>query len=109
CLLVVHNPEKNNQKPIFIQDYVQLKDNVLSHAEKTVYHDNPDLEIKLFAKACYDNLGMNYPKFHKMDNLCKLGIIASEILLKNTDFSENTALILSNNASSLDTDEKHWE
>lgn len=101
--------EKNNQEPIFIQDYVHLKDNVLSHAEKTICGDNPELEIKLFAKACYEELGMKYPKFHKMDNLCKLGIIASETLLKNNAFSEKTALILSNNASSLDTDEKHWE
>lgn len=44
-----------------------------------------------------------------MDNLCKLGLLASDILLKSNDLLNNTApektgVILSNKSSSLDTD-----
>lgn len=101
--------EENKQQAVFIQDYVHLKDNVLSHAGKTVYSDDSTKEVNLFAKACYEQLEMKYPKFHKMDTQCKLGILATETLVKKhrKHLSENTALVLSNNASSLDTDEKY--
>jgi 3-oxoacyl-(acyl-carrier-protein) synthase len=44
-----------------------------------------------------------------MDNLSKLGVLATEAALKGTDFlqrnsPDNTAILLTNNASSLDTD-----
>jgi hypothetical protein len=44
-----------------------------------------------------------------MDALCKLGFIATEVLFSNSDFitknnKEKMAIVLSNNASSLETD-----
>jgi hypothetical protein len=67
-----------------------------------------DLPSYFFADA-YKQLEINYPKFHKMDNLSKLGIIATEAALKGTDFLKrnspgDVAIIMSNKASSLDTD-----
>jgi hypothetical protein len=55
---------------------------------------------------------MNYPKFFKMDKLCKLGLLASEILLSNKHISDRYAgdqvgLVLSNAASSMDTDRNY--
>ncbi|WP_255452767.1 hypothetical protein [Aquimarina sp. RZ0] len=51
---------------------------------------------------------LNYSKFHKMDELCKLGFLASEVVLQNEEnVDEDTALVFSNRASSLDTDRKH--
>jgi len=49
-----------------------------------------------------------------MDNLCKLGCLASEILLKDSFKKDNyraqdIGLILSNANSSLDTDQKYME
>ncbi|MPS74258.1 MAG: 3-oxoacyl-ACP synthase [Chryseobacterium sp.] len=61
-----------------------------------------------FAKEAYKNLALNYPKFHKMDNLSKLAFLASEIILKNNDHSK-TALVFANKSSSLDTDFKYQE
>ena len=61
-----------------------------------------------FAKEAYKNLDLNYPKFHKMDNLSKLAFLASEIILKNDDHSK-TALVFANKSSSLDTDFKYQE
>lgn len=40
-------------------------------------------------KSLYHTYGGNYPKFYKMDPLCKLGFIASELLLKAEAKSEN--------------------
>lgn len=42
-----------------------------------------------------------------MDNLSKLAFLAADIVLKDTIKYENTAILLSNCASSLDTDRNH--
>jgi len=54
---------------------------------------------------------LSYPKFHKMDNLSKLGWLAAEILLDDARLNEKYApeevgLILANKNSSLDNDLK---
>lgn len=61
-----------------------------------------------FAKEAYKSLQLNYPKFHKMDNLSKLAFLASEMILKNDDHSK-TALVFANKSSSLDTDFKYQD
>jgi hypothetical protein len=65
-----------------------------------------------FFLELYKHLGVNYPKFHKMDNLCKLGFLASELLLKDKNINqqysgEETGIVLFNAASSIDTDRNH--
>lgn len=65
-----------------------------------------------FADQFYRKFEVAYPKFHKMDNLCKLGFIGADILLNNNDLSSkyspyDIGVILSNRNSSLDTDLKH--
>jgi len=66
-----------------------------------------------FLKAMYYKLGLDYPKFFKMDNLCKLGIIGAELLVrKNKDLfsrKDRVGIILQNKSSSLDSDIKHQE
>lgn len=62
-----------------------------------------------FFTDAYKQLKINYPKFHKMDSLSKLGIIATEAALNESDFlmrnsAENVAIVMANKASSLDTD-----
>ncbi len=51
----------------------------------------------------------DYPKFFKMDSLCKLGFVASELLLKNVPIEEkeNAAVILFNRNGSLVTDRNY--
>lgn len=67
-----------------------------------------------FLAQCYKALEINYPKFHKMDNLCKLGFIATEAALKDSGFLQRNelsriALVMANKASSLDTDRLHQQ
>ena len=70
-------------------------------------------DINLFLKEMYYNLELDYPKFFKMDNLCKLGIIGTELLSrKNKDLfsrKDRVGIILQNKSSSLDSDIKHQE
>jgi hypothetical protein len=60
----------------------------------------------------YKSLEINYPKFHKMDVQSKLGIIASELLIREEkEFAgsekNRIALVFSNKASSLESDRQH--
>ncbi|MEG0891926.1 MAG: beta-ketoacyl synthase N-terminal-like domain-containing protein [Bacteroidales bacterium] len=49
-------------------------------------------------------------KFYKMDDLCKLGYVTAEYLLKGYKYKPlDLAIVLSNKSSSLDTDLKHQE
>jgi hypothetical protein len=86
----------------------------------TVFKDGFQLFEKkgIDAPACllsaYQHFGLTYPKFYKMDNLSKLGWLASEILLKDTFKKENyqpgqVGLVLANKNSSLDDDIRYFE
>jgi len=65
-------------------------------------------------RSVYHHYNIDYPKFFKMDNLCKLAFLSAEILLRGTDTlqkypSEEVAIILENASASLEYDQKHWE
>lgn len=67
-----------------------------------------------FLKSSYRQLNISYPKFFKMDNLCKLAFLTAEILLKDANIlakypSEEIGMIILNSSSSLETDEKHQD
>ena len=70
-------------------------------------------DINIFLKETYDKLDLNYPKFFKMDNLCKLGMIGAELLCRrNKDLFNRkgrVGIVLQNKSSSLDSDIKHQE
>ena len=73
---------------------------------------DPKEELSVFLAGLYKHVDLGYPKFFKMDKLCKLGVLATELLLRNTtDFAvfplNETALVFSNNASSLESDRAH--
>jgi hypothetical protein len=62
----------------------------------------------------YRQLNIAYPKFHKMDRLSKLGLLGTEILLKdNFDKSryqpDETGIVLCNASASLDTDIQYYK
>ena len=61
-----------------------------------------------FMENLYQHLAPAYPKFFKMDGQCKLGFLACELLLKDKNLAHtnpyDTAVVLSNSNSSLDTD-----
>jgi hypothetical protein len=78
-----------------------------------VFKENK-LELPELLVAVYRHFELQYPKFHKMDNLSKLGWLANEILLKDGFDKEkykpeDIGIVLSNANSSLDTDIKYYE
>ncbi|MGZ3514100.1 MAG: 3-oxoacyl-ACP synthase [Syntrophales bacterium] len=67
-----------------------------------------------FIRSVYRHYNIDYSKFFKMDNLCKLAFLSAEILLRGTDIlqkypGEEVAIILENASSSLEYDRKHME
>lgn len=92
----------------YISDFCSLRNNRVFKNGEEIYSDVTSESIKDFAKGLYKSLDLKYPKFHKMDELCKLGFLATEVLISRIeDIDQDTALVLSNRASSLDTDRKH--
>ena len=88
--------------------------NNIAFKNETVIFQNKDAPLNLFLISVYKFLNIPYPKFYKMDNLSKLGWLASEILLQRTGVSENyhaeeIGIVISNSESSLDTDLKYFE
>jgi len=92
-------------KNLYIQNYCSIKNNRVSLNGDLVFEENSG-DIKSFLKSVYQYLNPKYSKFFKMDALSKLAFLSAEILLKDVAH-KNIAIILSNNASSLDTDRKH--
>ncbi len=73
-----------------------------------------DTNFKSFLLQFYKYLETDYPKFYKMDNLSKLGWLASEILIKNEKIiqqykPEEIGLLFTNANSSLDADIKYFQ
>ena len=75
---------------------------------------NKSADLSGFLLSVYQHFQLNYPKYYKMDNLSKLGWLASEILLKDSYQKdqyqpEEVGLVLTNRNSSLDNDIKYFE
>lgn len=88
----------------------KIKNQQLHWNGTCVYEAGSEISTLEFLNQLYKHLEINYPKFFKMDLLCKLGILASELLLKDLSETEriSTAIYLCNRASSLETDRKHY-
>ena len=88
-------------------DICTINNSKITFNNETIFETSAE-NFSDFAKEAYKNLELNYPKFHKMDNLSKLAFLASEMILKDNDHSR-TALVFANKSSSLDTDSKYQE
>jgi hypothetical protein len=95
-----------------IISYCRIKHNKVWVNDVLIAHHNETGDFFSFLGDLYKTTHLNYPKFFKMDKLCKLGFIASELLIRNTPgfsaFPKNeVALVFTNNSSSLDSDRTH--
>ncbi len=85
-----------------------IKNSTIFIDETIVFQEDKNMQFLEFAKKAYKSLEESYPKFFKMDNLCKLAYLGAEFLEKSVGkFEKDTALVFSNRASSLDTDRKY--
>ncbi|ABG59380.1 hypothetical protein [Cytophaga hutchinsonii] len=65
--------------------------------------------VKNDPAALYSHLGLEYPKYFKMDTLSKYGILAAEKIIKKRDIKAayldtDIGIVISNASGSLDTD-----
>lgn len=92
----------------FIQAYCSIRDQVVKLNGDTVYEEISPLPLTDFLKHVYRHLELSYPRFHKMDVLCKAVLLATELISQKEPLADtNTALVLANCASSYYADEKH--
>lgn len=96
-----------------ITDYCIIRNQQVLHGTGLIFTGNEN-RPPAFLVEVYRHFKMNYPKFHKMDNLCKLGFLCAEILLGGKDFDkkykgEDVGMVLYNAASSIDSDRNHQQ
>jgi len=92
---------------LYISKFVHLKANTVFVNGKAVLTAADQLTFNEFAKQVYKQKALSYPKFFKMDGLSKLAFLGASFLFEEAVPPSNTAIILTNNASSLATDRKH--
>ncbi|WP_317898304.1 hypothetical protein [Aurantibacillus circumpalustris] len=95
-----------------ITSYCSIKNNSVSVNGKTFFEGQKSNDLAAFMSSLYKQIELNYPKFFKMDKLCKLGTLAAELVIRDKpDFNafpkNEIALVISNNASSLESDRTH--
>jgi len=99
------------EEKYFISDYCMIRNNRIILNGEVLYTGNESLQGELLT-AAYRHFNISYAKFFKMDNLCKLGFLASELLLRGKNMNETgpgdeVGILLSNAGSSIDTDRNH--
>lgn len=98
-----------SDKKFYIHSYCGIKNNTILLNGNPVFSSTTD-SFPDFIKEASVSLQTDYPRLFKMDNLSKLAFLAADVLLnKNPEKNQNTAILFSNRASSLDTDRKHQE
>ena len=93
---------------LVITKYSKIENRTLS-IDGNVIFESADTQVGKIFKSIYKYLDIKYPKYHKMDKLCKLGFLTAETLLQNSAVlekykSEEVALILSNSNSTINID-----
>ena len=113
---------ENGERRTERYDYSQGGKTSLKITTEGVTIDGKPLELQEKGGALlteiYKRYIGDYPKYYKMDVLCRLGLVASELLLKRTENGERrterydyredeTAIILFNHSSSIQADKNY--
>lgn len=90
----------------YISGFSHLRGGKL-HLDGEVLFASDVSDTSEWAKQAYKHIGVQYPKFFKMDTMSKLAFLGAEVLLLKHRPDENTALVFANASASLDTDVRH--
>ena len=92
--------------------YCEIKDEKIILNGNIIFQEE-DAAFAKFIKSAYSHLNLDYPKFHKMDRLCKLAFIAAYTLLGENGLKgyapDEIGVVMANTHSTLHTDTKHEE
>lgn len=92
----------------YIQSYCRIRGCAIQVNGKPFLNLVPSVSTGDFLKSAYRHLNIDYPKFHKMDGLCKAIFIAVELMARESGpYQRDTALIFSNRSSSHLSDSRH--
>ncbi|WP_193510770.1 3-oxoacyl-ACP synthase [Christiangramia fulva] len=91
-------------KKHYIRSWISLKNGEVFLNGDSFFQNTEEIDLNHFLKSLYRHLKINYTKFFKMDALSKLAFLATEVLFLHHRPDKETALVLSNSASSLQTD-----
>jgi hypothetical protein len=96
----------------YITSFCSIKSSEVSINSFVDYSDREQNSAAGFLKSVYKHYQMAYPKFYKMDSLCKLAFITSELLIKTNKVTEkykkeDIAIVVANSVSSLETDTEY--
>lgn len=95
----------------YITNQVHIGTGKIFQKEKLIF-DSEERGLA-FLQAAYEHLDNEYPKFYKMDALCKLGTIAASVLLHTFNKSlyqpEEVGIVLSNRNGSIEADVNYFE
>jgi len=98
----------------YITAHASIADKAIYRNKERIFVGEPNSNVNTFLLDAYKHLHIDYPKFYKMDNLCKLGFLATEVLLSNQQHIKNykpeeTGIVCSNKNASLDADLSYFE
>ena len=101
------------KKSLIVSSFCSVTGKDVTVNNKVIYTGSGN-GFKDLSNDIYTKFSIGYPKFHKMDNLCKLGFLSVELLLRDKDPGQKypgdeIGIILMNSASSLDTDRRHQD
>jgi hypothetical protein len=76
---------------------------------KIIHTNKNNSELSVFVKEVFKKTGVDYPKFYKMDDLSRLCLLTSELLLKDYGLSAKynpgeVGVVIANSVSCLPTD-----
>ncbi len=95
---------------LYLKTYCIIKDGeVRINGELFCQH----MDEEPFLRSVYKHIGLNYPKFFKMDELSQLGFLGAEMTIIRSEMEkyadDEVAVIFSNRSSSLQTDHLYYE
>lgn len=92
-----------------LKTYCRIKDNEV-HINGEMFYQHMGEEP--FLRSLYKHIGLNYPKFFKMDALSQLGFLGAEMTLMRSELEtyadDEVAVVYSNRSSSLQTDKEYF-
>lgn len=106
---------------LYISSATVISNNSVYKNGQEIFSGPQGSEVAEFLNAAYKSFRLSYPKFYKMDNLCKLGWLAAEVLMHVNTENEpkemgnqkpdpgSVSVLLCNASSSLDTDRRYFQ
>lgn len=98
----------------YISAFCRIASGKVNLNHSIVFSGEPADDAAAFIKSAYKHFQLNYPKFYKMDKLCQLAFVASDLLLKDNKLTEkygkeDIAIVISNSSASLEIDTEHQQ